>query len=311
MTVLPELPLAEYQFNFQVLQELRSSDFSGSLWHGVFGKALYESVCINRGSACEDCPFLHSCDYSLLFTAPRPLKTELMRHYQTIPVPHIIRVENLTSMLLFPKQIVSIRLIVIGTANQKLQLIIWALLKAGINGLGKNRSKLQLQEVWLHHPNALPRLIYQPPEIKAFPLPELLPIIAMPQQVTLRFISPYKQSGKTSNEGLDIPAFLMAIVRRVSLLQYFYTDKQLDADFKQLKVLVHALKVSNNQLVGQEQSRYSAKHRKMLDASGVLGSLELDLQGMEALWPYLYLGQWLNVGKNASMGFGCYQLLLV
>jgi hypothetical protein len=165
--------------------------------------------------------------------------------------------------------------------------------------------------VWLHHPNTLPHLIYQPPEIKAFLPPELLPVMAMPQRVILRFITPYKQSGKTSNEGLAIPAFLMAIVRRVSLLQYFYTDKQLDADFKHLKTLAHGLKVANNQLIGQPQSRYSAKHRTMLDASGVLGSLELDLQGMEALWPYLYLGQWLNVGKNASMGFGRYALLSV
>jgi CRISPR-associated endoribonuclease Cas6 len=311
-TVLPELPLAEYQFNFQVLQELCLPAFSGSLWHGVFGNALRESVCFNLDWNCQSCAFLHHCDYSLLFSAPLPPETKLMRHYQTIPVPHIIKTETLAAERILPGKILPVRMILIGRANQKLPLIMQVLKKAGLNGLGKNRCQLQLQEVWQLNPNGLPALMY--PALKQELLPPLgsFPLVAMPPRVLLRFMSPYKQSGKSSScNSLDLPAFLMAIVRRVSLLQYFYTDKQLHADFKQLKTLSHALIVLDSQLSGQAQQRYSATHRKMLDVSGVLGSLELNLQGMEALWPYLYLGQWLNVGKNASMGFGRYQLLLV
>jgi CRISPR/Cas system endoribonuclease Cas6 (RAMP superfamily) len=59
----------------------------------------------------------------------------------------------------------------------------------------------------------------------------------------------------------------------------------------------------------QAGSRYSATHGKSLDTGGWMGHLELDIQGLDELWPYLWLGQWLNVGKNASMGFGRYSVV--
>jgi hypothetical protein len=222
-----------------------------------------------------------------------------------------MQIDSTSATRLLPKQTISLRLIVIGSANQKLQLIIWALLTAGINGLGKTRSKLQLQDVWLQQPNNLPRLIYQPPEIKFFPQPQQLPIMAMPPRVTLQFISTYRQDNEAFTvDTLSIPKIFKSIYGRVSSLQYFYTDKILVADFKHLKELAYNLKVLNNQLQNHAESRYSTKQQKKIDASGVIGSLELDLQGMETLWPYLYLGQWLNVGKNASMGFGRYTLFV-
>ena len=43
---------------------------------------------------------------------------------------------------------------------------------------------------------------------------------------------------------------------------------------------------------------------------GVLGrwSLRGDPATLAALWPWLWLGQWLHVGKNATMGMGAYAL---
>ena len=52
-----------------------------------------------------------------------------------------------------------------------------------------------------------------------------------------------------------------------------------------------------------------ARHGQRVDTGGLIGHLDLALDGIAGLWPYLHLGQWLGVGKNASMGFGCYELL--
>ena len=44
---------------------------------------------------------------------------------------------------------------------------------------------------------------------------------------------------------------------------------------------------------------------------GVLGRWTLradDTVTLSALWPWLWLGQWLHVGKNATMGMGGYTL---
>lgn len=309
MSVSPELPLAEYQFNFQVLQNLWLPEFSGSLWHSVFGYALKSSVCIHHGFTCDNCFLLHSCDYSYLYSTPRPLKTDIMRNYQTIPAPHIIRTEHTKPKLIVAGETLSLRFILIGKANEKLPLIIWSLLKAGSKGIGKSRSKLQLQEVWQLFNHNTGELIYQPNEIKTQPIIKPLTIITMPERLTLEFLTPYRQNDKQFNKDTtDIKKFIMAIIRRVSLLQYFYTEQELNTDFKQLKTLVEQLTIEA-ELKNKFYQRYSSKHGKLLNASGVLGQFSLNLNGMDALWEYLYLGQWLNVGKNASMGFGQYQLI--
>jgi CRISPR/Cas system endoribonuclease Cas6 (RAMP superfamily) len=42
-----------------------------------------------------------------------------------------------------------------------------------------------------------------------------------------------------------------------------------------------------------------------------MGNVDIDLSQHQELWAYLYLGQWLGVGKNASMGFGQYRLVTI
>lgn len=302
--VLPELPLAEYEFNFVAEQGVNGPAPTGSVWHGVFGKALRESVCFDLSWECNNCVFLHHCDYSFLFAAPLPPETTLMRHYQTIPVPHIFYVPPAVPA----EPTVSLRLVLVGKANQKLPLVIQALKKAGQGGLGKSRCRLLLQTVSQLVPNGGQAWVYPAPKGAVLPPLTSVPVPAMPPQLVLAFLTPYRQSGRP-NLGFGLPALFMAIVRRVSLLQYFYTDKQLLADFKHLKSCAQAAVVLDSQLVDEVQHRYSAQHGKLLDVSGVVGWLQLDLRGMEVLWPYLFLGQWLNVGKNASMGFGRYALL--
>ena len=43
---------------------------------------------------------------------------------------------------------------------------------------------------------------------------------------------------------------------------------------------------------------------------GVVGQwhLHTNADTLEQLWPWLWLGQWLHVGKNASFGLGGYRL---
>ena len=103
--------------------------------------------------------------------------------------------------------------------------------------------------------------------------------------------------------------FLMALVRRASLLQYFYTGRQLEAPFGMLKAASVQVRTLERALRRQEASRYAARHGERVPTGGLIGHIDLDMSDIETLWPYLYLGQWLNVGKNASMGYGCYELL--
>ena len=42
---------------------------------------------------------------------------------------------------------------------------------------------------------------------------------------------------------------------------------------------------------------------------GLVGSFILNLSGLETVWPYLWLGQWIHAGKAATMGLGAIRLL--
>ena len=41
---------------------------------------------------------------------------------------------------------------------------------------------------------------------------------------------------------------------------------------------------------------------------GLVGSVTLRLHDLEVFWPYLWLGQWTQVGKGTSMGMGAYTI---
>jgi hypothetical protein len=45
-----------------------------------------------------------------------------------------------------------------------------------------------------------------------------------------------------------------------------------------------------------------------MNMGGLIGSVQMDMQGLEDFWPYLWLGQWTHVGKGTSMGMGAYSI---
>jgi CRISPR/Cas system endoribonuclease Cas6 (RAMP superfamily) len=57
-------------------------------------------------------------------------------------------------------------------------------------------------------------------------------------------------------------------------------------------------------------TRYSSRQQQEMTLGGVLGrwTLHGDEDTLSQIQPWLWLGQWLHVGKNATMGLGGYKL---
>ena len=57
-------------------------------------------------------------------------------------------------------------------------------------------------------------------------------------------------------------------------------------------------------------TRYSSRQQQEMTLGGVLGHWTLHgaPDVLAKVWPWLWLGQWLHVGKNATMGLGGYAL---
>lgn len=307
----PHLPLGHYQLTFRAGADLSLPAYPRGLWHGVFGANLKRIACLIPDTECRRCPLLHQCGYSYLFSGPRPPDAEMMRRYDTIPVPHIFRVDTPLPPVIPAGTAFSVCIVLVAQANERLPLVVRTMAAAGAAGLGAERTRAVLAEVTqlsltgstLHYVWSEGRTLSAlPPDHPAAP--------PVPQGVRIRFRAPYKPSGNAAiAEDMDPGRFLMSVVRRISLLQYFYTGNRLDADFPGLKAMSQKIQVIGHELRFQPGRRTSASHGTRVDTSGFLGHIDISPEGLAPLWPYLHLGQWLGVGKNASMGFGRYELL--
>lgn len=313
----PNLPISIYSFTFRALQPIVNTDFSASLWHGQFGRALRETVkCVQPHSECKQCMLLHHCDYALLFYGARPSNTKIMRKYDTIPVPHAFHGEITQPMKIQKNALFSIKMSLVGSTIKKLPTIIESMENMGRQGFEKQRFKATLNSVSIQHQEGEEELLYANGLLLSLSK-EYTPIIPKcPSLVRLQWRTPYRDraiKGRQKPMTLNIAKLMMAIIRRISLLQNFYTSSPLETDFIHLKELSKKLESSclTQSLLFSQHRRYSAKHKAHLPTSGVLGYLDLSLKGVESLWPYLFLGQFLNVGQNASMGFGQYKILTV
>lgn len=302
-----ELPLSRYDFEYSVQDSVSLPSQSGVVWHSVLGKSLKDLSCISDDGDCQRCLFAHQCDYTQLFTGFRPENSEIMRKYNTVPAPHIIQTVLSDSSDYRQGDTLNIGLVLCGKANDKLPSLVRALFVAGMHGLGKSRSKVKLEKVTQSTGcGDAKSLLSGQKLLDAVPSQNAL-VSKAPQRFTLTFVTPYKPSGKADNgHGIDFGRLLMAIIRRVDLMQYFSTGVKLDVDFKALKSLTESIKVLDVDLDFHRSHRYSSAFGKVKDTSGFVGEVTFNLEQHEALWPFIVVCQSLNVGKNASMGFGRY-----
>lgn len=304
-----ELPLSHYEFEYLVQDALNIPNQSGVIWHSVLGKSLKELSCISKGAECSHCMFAYQCDYTQLLTGFPAVDSSIMRNFNTVPSPLIIQTALSDSGEYKQGDTLKVGFVLCGKANDKLPSLVRALYLAGHQGLGVNRSKLQLKQVTQSTGSGEARsLLSQGKLLESAPI-ECSRITPTPRRVTLKFITPYIPPGKVSNNSvIDINRLLMGIIRRVDLIKYFSTGVKLDADFKALKTITESIKVITEDVSFHREVRYSSAKGKVKNTSGFVGEVTLDLEQHEELWPYLAIGQSLNVGKNAAMGFGRYIL---
>lgn len=316
----PTLPVSLYTFTFKALQPIFNVNFSAGLWHGQFGRSLRHIVqCVQPHSECKDCMLLHQCDYAFLFNGTPPVNREIMRKYQNIPVPYAFCSPISLSMQVQTGELFSIQMRLIGTSCHKLPIIIKSMENIGQSGLEKKRYRATLNSVSVQYQDQQGQetLLYANGLLLSLATQQIPMIPPCPAFIRLQWCSPYRAKSVKGNQKIstvDSAKLMMSLIRRVSLLQNFYTDTPLSVDFIALKKLSSQLEkacIKKSLQFSLVEERFSAKHKQRLPTSGVLGSLDFSLQGLDDLWPYLFLGQFLNVGQNASMGFGRYKLMVL
>ncbi len=309
MSILESIiPINTYRFYFAVDGPVTLPKYPGSAWRGAFGHALKKTVCIVRNTPCNQCMLKNACAYSVVFETPPPANAEKMRKYTAAPHPFVLQfpVTAASADSLYPLDV-----ILFGHGQRYLPYMVHALQTAGRAGIGGHKQVFSLQTIASINDQGTAETIYKNGELKPSQPAELPAIPAMPTHIEITFHTPLriKQENKNlASRQFNFGAFFGTLLRRISMISYFHTDTPLETDFAALTAQARTVQFASQQLKWYDWTRYSSRQQTEMNMGGLIGSVELDMQGLEEFWPYLWLGQWTHVGKGTSMGMGAYSI---
>ena len=310
MTVIGTFPLARYRFDWRVTRPLRLPDFAGSMLRGAFGHALRQLACMTKQKECDGCPLIVSCPYPAVF-APVPPATHALQKFSQIPVPYIIEPPEWGVTQLAEGDAFSFHLVLVGRAMKELPLIILAWRRALTRGVGPGDGTAELMRV-VHCADMQETEIHSPETGTIAPHAQEMNVPAsgtVPDIVSLEFSTPLRlqrNGNALPPHKLDARTLLMALVRRVNLLSEFHGAGPMVEDFSGLLNSCSAVQDERN-LQWRDWTRYSSRQQQAMALGGVVGQWHLS-GDLGPFMPFLKLGQWLHVGKEAAFGLGKYRL---
>ena len=312
-----ELPLARYRFTAIVQQPLALPDYAGSLLRGQFGAALRHVACMTRQPNCPGCPLLQSCPYTRIFEAqPPPKGQHTLQDFSQIPNPYIIEPPEPGARVLDADDLLVFHLVLVGQALDQLALVVFALQRALAHGLTRQRVPADLLQVdWIDGQGAAhPVWTHEQPTLAAHPATLQTPAApAHADSITLHIHTPLRlqQQGRPLGAAQLTPrALVAALARRSALLMEFHAGQS--GWGEAARHVAHASEklTDTRDLHWFDWTRYSSRQQQEMTLGGVLGrwTLHGSAEDLAEVWPWLWLGQWLHAGKNATMGLGAYTL---
>ena len=289
-------PITRFSLKFQALENIQLPKYAGSTLRGAFGHALKSMACLtaSRNKGVCRCEPAERCLYRQLFDPPK--KTlKYQDRVQDIAPPFIIEAYSLPEQIR-QGEIAKFHTVIIGHfAYQQQMMIQLAWQRALAEGIGHNLSKGGEQSRLISF-----SLCDQPQQnIDHFSKVRLDLFTHARLQHHGQFLNP---------DSFTLTHFAQALVRRYLSLVETYSDKELQKEeLTRLNTDILNLK-GNHQLEWINWSRYSSRQKQKMNLDGLMGLITLE-NVSEELYVYLYLGQWLHVGKGCVFGLGQYNLI--
>ena len=283
-------PVQRFHLRAEVTRTLELPEFSGSLLRGAFGQAL-------RGTPL----------YPIIFEPPSPA-SEATSRYASVPPPYVIEPPPVGCRRLLVGEYLDFHLILIGPALDYIPVIAAAWASALERPLGHSQGTARLVEVT----DELGTVVY---DDRALPVNREVPglIVSPPPAglsgVTLDFQLPLclRHKGKNVNtRDLDATQLLRAVVRRVVNVTNLTLGQPFEPDYGILFQNIKTITLHTSlRHVGWE--RYSSRQNQKMLLAGLAGQCCLN-GPLADFWPFLFLGQWLHVGRETTFGLGRYRL---
>jgi hypothetical protein len=312
MTFPNPFPVARYRFDCRVTSPIHLPEYAGSTLRGAFGNALRRTACMTRQKECKPCPLYRSCPYPAVF-APPPPASHALQQFSDIPAGFIVEPPDWGEKHYEVGDTLSFHFVAIGQAIHQLPLIIHAWQRALEKGIGRGEGTATLQSVALTTDVVAPPAIMfdaecgqVAPHSARLTLPNTY---ANDTRLQLHLSTPMRiqrNSHPLGPEELESRDLLVGLIRRISLISEFHAGNRLELDYGHLAEQARSV-TSEKELTWLDWKRYSSRQNQEMVLGGVVGRWALSGE-LDPFRPFLYLGQWLHVGKNASFGLGRYQL---
>lgn len=312
------LALARYRFTAVFERDPELPAFAGSLLRSVFGLALRQGACMTGMPQCEPCPLYRTCAYPAIFAAP-PRDTQFGQRFSQVPNPYVMEPPPLKMCRLPAGKALVWHQVLVGAATlRQLPLVAHAWERSLRAGWGERRVRGQLLQLEHVDGASLCHSVFDPDTRRLLPHEHSLSwpadiAAAHADAAHLDFDTPLRlqHDGRPLRPGELSPRKLVAdLLRRCNLMLDLHLGIR-PAPFDAHALVAHAATLHDDRgaLRWREDTRYSARQRQEVPLGGVLGrwTLRGDLQ---PLLPWLWLGQWLHLGKNATHGLGGFRLVL-
>ena len=278
---IPDLPLRHFRLEWLPQGDFPSHYYLGSAWRGALGYALkanhpdlFEQLYVKGEESGQQPP---------LVLSPLTQGNEEEGYQFTLDV------------------------ILAGSISERPVEVLESLIQAGLSGLyGTPFSAITLQ-AFLPQTGWFPTALDVCAQVPCFGIESAPPA---PATVAIHLLHPLRIKGPRGilhPQDFKTEELLTRILRRYHNLRYDYRGVGLP-DWAGSKAAALSLTTRDQALNWHDWSRYSHRQEQSIPMGGLLGHIVLEGQGLEAVWPHLWAGQWLHVGKGAMMGLGQYAL---
>jgi hypothetical protein len=233
-----------------------------------------------------------------------------MRLYTQVPHPFVLVHQNLRADLPDAHLRCELLLTMIGHGDRHTATVLKALEEAASGPRGISKNQMRLERVERERGIGRGEWEEWSGNHRKAKIPAVLAIPPAPAGVVLYLLTPLrvKRNGaRVGPEEFRFADMFVNLMRRISQLTYFHTDRPLEVDFKNLADTAKSVEADMH-LEWRDLERYSSRQQTEMTLGGVTGKIELKDERLRLFWPFLWRGQWTHGGTGATMGLGQYSI---
>lgn len=320
--------LVQYRITFQPEDLIvMSPSNKGNIIRGAFGSTLRRICCTDyRSDSCEGCETRNQCPYYLIFD---PVEIIEQKRMKNVPRGYVVK-PPLDMVTEYTKDRPFVfDMVLIGNIINYLPWVIVPFNQLGAIGIGKNRGRFTLGDIYFVSDSSIKRAY--DPKTRIFTNHEdyitgqsILKRAEQisPNRITIEFLTPtrikYNPTGKKAGSIItkepEFHHIIRRLIARASILSLAYLDKPMDMDFEGMIARSMDIKRKDMDLTWVEEKRYSRtgidkKGRHAIhDQSGFKGKITFEGNLTEFL-PLIVLGEYIHVGEDTVFGNGWYRVV--